>query len=91
MLMEEECKNNLKINHREIIENFRDFDDLEIYFLNRLYLIYLESKFKNEKFSRVYLTQLNCDENNSSKVKLILLLISNLNFYNDHESWRYQS
>lgn len=58
MLMEEECKNNLKINNREIIENFRNFDDLEIYFLNRLYLIYLESKFKNEKFSRVYLTQL---------------------------------
>lgn len=58
MLMEEECKNNLKINDREIIENFRNFDDLEIYFLNRLYLIYLESKFKNEKFSRIYLTQL---------------------------------
>lgn len=58
MLMEEECKNNLKINNREIIENFRNFDDLEIYFLNRLYLIYLESKFKNEKFSRIYLTQL---------------------------------
>lgn len=58
MLMEEECKNNLKINNREIIENFMNFDDLEIYFLNRLYLIYLESKFKNEKFSRIYLTQL---------------------------------